>query len=112
MPELQAASWSMRVEKRDLVDAIGTARARPTLRRKESGFEADVVLAECAEGLSIRSSNSAMDIPAKGVWVSPISVNGAALRRMAPKLTGPDIDLSFEEGRLSLNGTTVPAREV
>ncbi len=82
MPELQALSWSMRLEKRDLVDAIGTARARPTLRRKSSGFEADVVLAGCVEGLSIRSRYLAMDIPAKGVWVSPLTpVRGQSTAR-------------------------------
>lgn len=111
MRELQGSIWSMRIEKRDLVDAIGTARTRATLRRKGPGFEPDVMFVRCAEGLSIRSSASAMDIPASGTWASPITANGAALRRLAPKLAGPVIELSYAEGRLMLNGTSVPARE-
>ena len=105
-------SWTMRVAKRDLVEAIGTARARPTLRRKNGGFEPDLVLTRSIGGLSIRSSNSAMDIPAAGTWVSPVSVNGAALRRLAPKLDGPDVELRFQDRRLFVNGTSFPAREV
>jgi hypothetical protein len=101
----------MRIEKRDLIDAIGTARRRATLRRKGAGFEPDVMFVAGELGLSIRSSASSMDIPAAGVWLSPITANGAALRRLAPKLTGPTIDLSYEEGFLQLNGTKVSARE-
>ncbi|HVI99429.1 MAG TPA: hypothetical protein VM657_10220 [Sphingomonas sp.] len=109
MPESQY--WLMRVDKRDLVEAIGTARSRPTLRRKGGGFEPDVLLVACAEGLSVRSSNAAMDIPATGAWASPIVANGAMLRRLAPKLSGPAVELCYETGRLLLNGTSVPARE-
>lgn len=111
MPELPAPSWSMRIEKRDLVDAIGHARTRATLRRKGAGFEPDVMFVACADGLSIRSSASAMDVPAGGTWASPITANGAALRRLVPKLAGPVVELSYADGRLSLNGTVVPARE-
>ena len=106
------SNWSITVGKRDLVDAIGTARARPTLRRTNGGFEPDLVLTRSADGLSVRSSNSAMDIPAAGTWVSPVSVNGAALRRLAPKLDGPDVEVRFQDRRLFVNGTSFPAREV
>lgn len=115
MPEAGGPTWSMTIEKRDLVEAIGVARQRPTLRRVSGGrggFEPLVVLAKCEEGLSVRSSNSAMDIPATGVWASPIAVSGVTLRQLAPKLTGPTIDLSFSDGQLALNQTRLPAREV
>lgn len=111
MPESDACEWSMEIDKRDLIDAIGTARTRATLRRKETGLEADIMFVRCADGISIRSSASAMDIPAMGSWVSPISANGAALRRLAPKLAGPTVTLRYETGRLLLNGTSLPARE-
>lgn len=105
-------SWNMTVDKRDFVDAIGVARRRATLRGDGFNFESDVVLSASEDGLSVRSSNSAMDIPGSGVWASPIRVNGAALRRLAPKLGGREIALSYSDGHLALNQTRVPAGEV
>lgn len=106
----------MRIDKRDLVEAIGAARRRATLRRKGGGLEPDVLFVGCdvdgAPGLSIRTADAAMDVPGVGAWPSPISANGPALRRLAPKLAGLEIDVAYEEGRLVLNGTSVPAREV
>lgn len=107
-----ADDWHMTVEKADLVEGIGVARRRATLRRKGSGFEPDVTFASCDTGLSIRSSASSLDVPAVGTWISPICANGAALRRLAPKLEGPEIILRFSDGWLRLNGTMVSAREV
>lgn len=104
--------WSVTLDKRDLVEAIGVARTRATLRRRGPAFEDDVTLVGCAEGLSVRSSFAAMDIPADGMWHSPIMANGAAIRRLADKLEGPRISLRFENGRLSLNTTEIPAREL
>jgi hypothetical protein len=115
MSEAISPSWSVTIEKRDLVDAIGTARRRPTLRRVSSGrggFEDDVVLASCTNGLSVRSSNSAMDISATGMWASPIAVSGATIRQLAPKLAGPQIELTYCDGQLALNQTRLSAREV
>jgi hypothetical protein len=103
----------MTILKRDLVDAIGTARRRATLRRMQGiQFEADVIFAASNDGLSVRSSNAAMDIPASGIWASPIAANGAALRRLAPVLDGPEIQLSYCDGELALNTTRLSAREV
>lgn len=102
----------MTVNKRDLVDAIGTARRRATLRGDGFSFEKDVVLSAGPDGLSVRSSNSAMDIQGTGLWASPVRINGAALRRLAPKLSGPDVTLTFAEGHLAINQTKVPAAEV
>lgn len=108
---LQPTSWAMDIKKHDLIAAIKHARTRATLRRKGSGFEPDVLFMACDGGVSIRSSNASMDIPASGVWVSPVMANGAALRRLAPKLTGPHIEISYGGGRMILNGTSIPARE-
>jgi hypothetical protein len=106
------ATWNMTVQKRDLVEAIGVARRRATLRGDGFNFESDVILSAGEDGLSVRSSNSAMDIPGSGVWSSPIRANGASMRRLAPKLSGPEIRLSYADGHLALNQTNVPAGEV
>jgi len=105
------ADWRVTVAKRDLVAAVGHARTRATLRRKGAGFEPDLTLADSDGQLSVRSSYAAMDIPAEGSWASPIFANGAALRRLAPKLKGPDVTLTYVTGRLFLDGTSIPARE-
>ena len=106
------ATWNITIAKRDLIDAIGTARRRATLKRKGFELEKDVIFAATAEGLSVRSSNAAMDIPGTGTWASPIATNGATLRRLAPALDGPDIRLSYCEGQLALNTTRISAREL
>lgn len=101
----------MTVAKSDLVAAVGHARTRATLRRKGAGFEPDLTLADGDGQLSVRSSYASMDIPAEGNWTSPIFANGAALRRLAPKLKCPDVTLTYVTGRLFLDGTSIPARE-
>jgi len=106
------ATWNMTIAKRDLIDAIGTARRRATLKRKGFELEKDVIFAAADEGLSVRSSNAAMDIPGSGSWTSPIATNGAALRRLAPALNGPEIRLSYCDGQLALNTTRISAREL
>jgi hypothetical protein len=105
------ALWRMTVAKRDLVEAVGHARTRATLRRKGSGFENEVMLINGDGQLSIRSSHAAMDIPAQGLWSSPVLTNGPALRRLAPKLSGPNVTLTYVAGRLFLDNTSIPARE-
>src|SRR4051812_44626982 len=102
----------MTITKRDLIDAIGTARRRATLKRKGGGLEKDVIFAASGDGLSVRSSNAAMDIPGSGTWTSPIATNGATLRRLAPALTGPEVRLSYCDGQLALNTTRISAREL
>ena len=79
MPEMQAASWVMWVEKAPFVAAINLARTRVALRRKGIMPEPDLVIIESRDGVSIRSSEIAIDVPARGVWVSPIAVNGVTL---------------------------------
>jgi hypothetical protein len=104
--------WEITILKADLIEAIGVARSRATLRRKKSGLETDIVFAECSDGLSIRSSAALMDVEGSGVWTSPVAANGPALRRLAPKLSGTEVTLRYSAGRLLLNGTSIPAREL
>jgi hypothetical protein len=105
------ADWRMTVAKRDLVEAVDHARTRVTLRRKGKGFEADVMLTNGGGKLSVRSSHAAMDIPAEGSWASPVLANGPSLRRLAPKLKGPEVTLTYVTGRLFLDSTSIPAKE-
>lgn len=104
--------WEMALLKADLVDAVGVARRRATLRRKKAGLETEIVFAECSGGLSVRSSAALMDIEGSGVWTSPVAANGPALRRLVPKLSGTEVSLRYSAGRLLLNGTSIPAREL
>src|SRR5689334_10301416 len=112
MDSVNKATWNITIAKRDLIDAIGTARRRATLKRKGFELERDVIFAASGDGLSIRSSNAAMDLPASGTWTSPIAANGAMIRRLAPALDGPEIRLSYCDGQLALNTTRVSAREL
>jgi hypothetical protein len=112
MAGLGEATWNMTIQKRDLIDAIGTARRRATLRGKAFELEKEVVFTGLQDGLSVRSSDAAMDIPGSGTWASPIAANGATIRRLAPALTGPEIQLSYCDGQLALNTTRISAREV
>ena len=57
----------------------------------------------------IRTANISYDCPAEREWPSPIRANGAVMRRLAPKLEGHDITLTYEEGALILNTTRIPA---
>ena len=105
--------WKMTVAKRDLVDAVNDARTRVTLRRTAANkFEPEITFAAWDEGLSVRSSFAAMDIDGQGSWPSAIMVAGAPLRMLAPKLTGPDVVLTYEAGKMRLNETVLTAREV
>ena len=112
MASINQATWNITILKRDLIDAIGTARRRATLKRKGFELEKDVIFAGSGDGLSVRSSNAAMDIPGSGTWTSPIATNGATLRRLAPALGGPEIRLSYCDGQLALNTTRISAREL
>lgn len=104
--------WEVLVAKRDLLEAVGIARSRVTLRRKSTtDFERFIVISSCPGGISIRSSDASMDIAGEGVWNSPVMVPGAALRRLMPKIEGPDVRLTFFGGKLYLNGTSISARE-
>lgn len=105
------AEWRISVDKKDFVQAVTCARGRATLRRVPGGSEREVMLVSGKGQLSVRSSHAAMDIPARGPWSSPVLANGPALRRLAPKLSGPEVTLTYVAGRLFLNTTSLPARE-
>lgn len=104
--------WHATVDKDDLLEAIGFVRTRAGLRVKGIKLEPDVAILSCEEGLSFRTAQLACDIPAAGTWPSPISANGAMLRKLAPKLSGPQIELEFVAGSLRLNTTRIPAHEI
>lgn len=104
--------WKMIVQKLDLLEAIGFVRTRSGLRYKGPQLEPDVDIMACEDGLSFRTAQLACDIPAGGLWTSPIRANGPVLRKLAPKLSGPDVTLRYEEGKLFLNTTQIPAREL
>lgn len=104
--------WRAIVDKDDLLEAIGFVRTRAGLRVKGIKLEPDVAIISSADGLSFRTAQLASDIPATGSWPSPISANGAMLRKLAPKLTGPEIELEYTDRSLRLNSTRIPAREI
>ena len=112
MPGVTESIWNMTITKQDLVEAIGTARRRVTLKRKGFALEKEVIFTASGDGLSVRSSDAAMDIPGSGTWASPIATNGATIRRLAPALDGPEIELSYCDGQLALNTTRISAREL
>lgn len=107
-----ASNWTAIVDKDDLLEAIGFVRTRAGLRYKGGKLEPDVVIVSSSDGLSFRSSDLAIDIPATGTWPSPVKANGPAIRRLVPKLDGPTINLNYDAGRLMLNSTSVPAKEM
>jgi len=104
--------WDAKVSKTDLLEAIGFVRTRAGLRYKGTKLEPEVVILAAHDGLSFRTMQMAIDIPAEGNWPSPIAANGPTLRKLAPKLSGPAITLVYEDRKLILNATAIPAREL
>ncbi|WP_168157372.1 hypothetical protein [Erythrobacter sp. QSSC1-22B] len=109
---MNAPVWHSTVTKDDLLEAIGFVRTKAGLRVQGIKLEPDVLIMACTEGLSFCTANMACDIPSNGSWPSPIRVNGAMLRRLAPKLLGPDIVLHYENKRLMINAMEISASEV
>lgn len=107
-----AFSWEAQVDKSELAEAIGFVRTRAGLKYKGSKLEPEVMIVAAPGGLSLRTSLLASDIQASGAWDSPIVVHGPSLRRLVPKLTGPEIVLRYERGKLYINSTSIPAREI
>lgn len=104
--------WQAVIEKADLLEAIGFVRTRAGLRVKGIQLEADVDIMASNQGLSFRTAHISYDCPADRHWPSPVRANGAVMRRLAPKLNGPQVTLSYEQGALVLNTTRIPAREL
>ena len=103
--------WKAKVEKDDLLEAIGFVRTRTGLKLQKK-LDPNVLIASTPDGLSFRSGPLACDILADRQWPSPVSANGPVLRSLAPKLSGPDVALRFEDGKLWLNTTQIPAKEI
>lgn len=104
--------WSVSVDRADVIEALKLVRTRVTLKRKGNEWERDVVLAGSDGILSIRSSHAAYDLPARGTWSSPILTSGAAFLKLAPKLEGSIIQISFASGVLTIGTTQYTAREL
>ena len=71
-----------------------------------------MTLVVCERGLSVRSGTAAMDVPGLGFWASPIVVSAARLRSQVESLDGPEIDLAYSGGRLSVDWRSMKAREL
>ena len=104
--------WKAVVARYDFLEAIGFVRTRAGLRVQGIKLEADVDIMSSEDGLSFRTANISYDCPAEREWPSPIRANGAVMRRLAPKLEGDEITMTYEEGALILNSTRIPAREL
>jgi hypothetical protein len=97
--EVSAPGWSMRVERRALLRALGRLEGR-------------LVLTVCERGLSVRSRAGRVDLAGVGFWASPVSVAAGRLRRALACDYGGYAHLEFGKGRLMVNASCVPAREV
>jgi hypothetical protein len=104
--------WRAVIKKPDLLEAIGFVRTRSGLRVKGIKLQADVDIMSSDERSSFRTANISYDCPAECAWPSPIRANGEVMRRLAPKLEGDEITLTYEDGALILNTTRIPAREL
>lgn len=105
--------WTMTVKKRDLVDALDNARPIDVRRKRLAANKAfPLFITATATGLSFRSQDAGVDIPATGTWPSPIRVAGAMLHALAPRLSGPAIVLAYADGQMTVGTTRFPATEV
>ena len=106
------ALWQVSVLRADLITGINATRYRPSRKTTIGRVKTEVLIAPTESGLSVRTHNRGMDIPAAGCWTSPIAVNGAWLKRLAPKLTGDTVDISYADGEIAFNQTRLTGREV
>ncbi len=110
--EVKTPGWGMQVDRQRLARAVEAAvRGSPLCgsgRRRRSR----VVLTVCDAGLSVRSAEVATDIPAIGIWASPIAADGLMVLRVLARITDDRVQLEFYEGRLGLNERSVRAREI
>ena len=97
--EVSAPGWSMRVERAELVRVLGALEGR-------------LVLTVCERGLSMRSRAGRVDVAGIGFWASPVSVAAGRLRRALACDYGGCAHLEFGKGRLMVNASCAPAREV
>jgi hypothetical protein len=69
-------------------------------------------LNRCTNDLGGLQKMRVIEVGVAGGWPSPIAVRRAMLRRLAPKLEGPDAVVRYRNGLLFLNSTGVDAREI
>ena len=91
--------WTMRVQRTALLRAL-------------AGFEGRLVLTVCDLGLSIRSPAGRVEVAGTGFWASPLSLTAGRLRRALACDHGRFAQLEFANGRLMVNASSVPAREI
>ncbi len=106
--------WHMMLTKADLVLATSGARRVDTWRKRRADRAAFplIIAAHPFGGLSFRSDDAAVHVPANGAWPSPIRVAGAVLWRLAPRLDGTMVTLVYADRQLVLGRTLLPAEEV
>jgi len=97
--EVAAPPWSMQVEHRALVRAVGMLSGR-------------VVLTVCDAGLSLRSGSARVDVAGVGFWASPVVATASRLRRGLACAYGRSAQLEFAGGRLFVNASSMPAWEI
>jgi hypothetical protein len=102
--EVLATGFSMQVDRDELLAAVGGRRAKARLGR--------VALVVCEEGLSVRSMLKRSEVAGIGFWASPIAVEAWRVRRALVGQPRGAVHLEYWEKRLTLNGRSMPAREI
>jgi hypothetical protein len=97
--EVKMTGWSMRVKRGALLRAL-------------AGMDGRLVLTVCELGLSIRSLAGRADVAGAGFWASPLSVAAGRLRRALARDYDGWAQLEFCKGRLIVNASSMPAREI
>ena|SRR5690349_17405442 len=104
--EVSFGGWSMRVDRAELLDAIGEP-GRPRARL------GPVVLVVCEGGMSVRSRRSRAAVRGIGFWASPVAVEAGRLRRALMRGANRRVHLEYsnETGRLSVDAASLAAVE-
>jgi hypothetical protein len=109
--EVRNPGWMMQVDKARLLAAVdvvaGSCRPKGPRRRSAEA----VTLIVCEQGLSVRGGAAARDVAGIGFWASPVVVSAARLRSLVESLDGPEVDLGYSEGRLTVDWREMKARE-
>ena len=90
--------WTMQLERGEFLHAL-------------KGLQGLLVLSICDRGLSIRSAAARVEVTGDGFWASPLGVPAARLRRALACDYGC-AHLEFVAGKLSVNASSIPAREI
>lgn len=96
--EVTMPGWTMQLDHGEMVRAV-------------ERLEGQLVLSVCESGLSIWSAAGRVEVPGAGFWASPLMVAAARLRRALACDYGC-AHLEFVDGKLSVNASSIPAREI